>query len=270
MKSGPEDHRSYLFVPGDRPSLFAKAAQSDAGRIVLDLEDAVSADKKGEARDLVARWFANGGRGLVRINGADTKWFDDDVAFVRSCSLDGFVISKAAAANVAVLERAVSNDVRAIALIETVAGVMELQAVASSPLVSRLAFGSVDFALDSGISGTGEEVNHVRSALVMASRYAGLPGPVDGVCTMLDDPKPLARDIERARRFGFCAKLAIHPRQIAAINRGFQPTETEIAWARDILDAAVVAEAGVTALRGEMIDRPVIERARRILTQAGK
>jgi citrate lyase subunit beta/citryl-CoA lyase len=264
-----EDGRSYLFVPGDRPDRFEKAARSGADRNILDLEDAVGAADKARARASVAQWFAGGGRGIVRINGADTPWFADDIAMALSSPIDGLMLPKACAASVAALSGLMSGKGRAIALIESVAGVVEIHAVASSPVVCRLAFGSVDFALDSGMAGDGEETNAVRAALILASRYAGLPAPIDGVATALDDAAGLARDVERARRFGFGAKLAIHPRQIAAINAGFLPSEKEVAWARGVLASAAASGDGAKAFGGEMIDRPVIERARRIVALAG-
>ncbi len=265
MPQQREDRRSYLFVPGDRPDRFAKAAQSGAERIILDLEDAVGAAHKVSARASVAQWLARGGGGLIRINGTDTPWFEDDVAMALSSPMDGLILPKASAASVTALSRVIQSKSQAIALIESVAGIVEIHAVASNPVICRLAFGSVDFALDSGIASDGEEVNAVRTELTIASRYAGLPAPIDGVSTTLNDPEAIALDVARARRFGFGGKLAIHPRQIAAIHQGFLPLNSEIAWAREVLGALAASGDGVIAHAGEMLDKPVIERARRIV-----
>lgn len=142
-------------------------------------------------------------------------------------------------------------------------------ALAATPGVARLAFGSVDFQLDLGIEGEREELLAARSQLVLVSRVAGRLPPVDGVTMALDDPDALRRDVTYARRLGFGGKLCVHPRQVAAVNEGFRPTTAEIEWARRVVEAA--AEAGNNALRldGKLVDRPVIDRARAILDDAG-
>ncbi|HEY6409595.1 MAG TPA: aldolase/citrate lyase family protein, partial [Ktedonobacteraceae bacterium] len=135
----------------------------------------------------------------------------------------------------------------------------------------RLAFGSIDFQLDTAISGEQEELLYARSRLVLASRITSILPPVDGVTMALDDLARLQDDVARARRLGFGGKLCIHPRQVDTINRGFAPTGSERAWARRILEAAEASGAGgagALQLDGELVDRPVIERARSILAQA--
>jgi citrate lyase subunit beta/citryl-CoA lyase len=133
--------------------------------------------------------------------------------------------------------------------------------------VERLAFGSVDFQLDTGISGEYEELLYARSRLVLASRVASILPPVDGVTLALEDQARLQSDVTRARRLGFGGKLCIHPKQVETINQGFAPTEDEQAWARRILKAVEASGEGALRLHGELIDRPVMERARAILAQ---
>ena len=140
--------------------------------------------------------------------------------------------------------------------------------MAEAPRVERLAFGSIDFRLDAGIDGEAEELLYARSRLVLASRVAGILPPLDGVTAALDDPDRLAEDVDHARRLGFGGKLCIHPKQIEAVNRGFVPSEAEALWARRVLEAAGAAGMEVVRFEGEMIDRPVIERARGILARA--
>lgn len=153
-------------------------------------------------------------------------------------------------------------------LIETALGVWEARALAEAPSVERLAFGSIDLQLDADIDGEGEEILYARSRLVLASRIAGILPPLDGVTTALEDPDKLARDVDRARRLGFSGKLCIHPRQIEAVNRGFSPSEAEVSWARRVLETVETTETGALKVDGEMIDRPVIERAKALLTRA--
>ena len=150
---------------------------------------------------------------------------------------------------------------------ETALGIWNARALAQAPLVERLAFGAVDFMLDTGISGEQEELLYARSRLVLASRVASILPPVDGVTMALDDLTRLQEDVVRARRLGFGGKLCIHPKQVETINQGFVPTEAELAWARRVLEAADSTGVGALRLDGELIDRPEIERARSILTQ---
>lgn len=145
-------------------------------------------------------------------------------------------------------------------LLETAPGVWEARALAEAPRVERLAFGSIDFQLDTGIDGEDEELLYARSRPILASRVTGILPPLDGVTAALDDPDRLAADVDRARRLGFGGKLCIHPKEIEAVNRGFVLSESEISWARRVLEAAKAT--GPVWFEGEMVDRPVIERER--------
>lgn len=134
-----------------------------------------------------------------------------------------------------------------------------------APGVERLVFGSIDFQLDLGIGGDDDALLYFRSRIVLASRLANLPAPVDGVSTAIGDLQALQGDTARARRLGFGAKLCIHPNQVNAVNRGFSPSEGEMAWAQRVLDAAQAAGGAAVAVDGKMIDRPVILRAQAVL-----
>ena len=131
--------------------------------------------------------------------------------------------------------------------------------------VERLAFGSIDLQLDAGITGEGEELLYARSRTVLASRVAGILPPLDGVTVALDDPEQLETDVDRARRLGFGGKMCIHPKQVEAVNRGFRPSQDEVAWAERVLRAAETTSSGAIKVDGELIDRPVIERAKAVL-----
>ncbi|MFC0341686.1 aldolase/citrate lyase family protein [Paracoccus niistensis] len=141
--------------------------------------------------------------------------------------------------------------------------------LARSPRVIQLAFGSVDFQLDAGIPDDDPEraMLYARSRLVLASAAAGIAAPIDGVTLDLDNPARIADDVARSRALGFGGKLCIHPRQITAVHDGFAPGAAELARARAIVAAADAAgAAGAIRLDGKLIDRPVAERARRILS----
>ena len=108
---------------------------------------------------------------------------------------------------------------------------------------------------------------HARSQLVLVSRVAGIAAPVDGVTPSIDDADALRRDTGRARALGFGAKLCIHPRQVPAVNEAFRPSESEIAWARRVVDADAVSGGAAVAVDGRMVDRPVLLKARAILAE---
>jgi len=261
--------RTYLFVPGNRPDRFEKAWQSGAHAIILDLEDAVQGTQKDQARETVVSWLSPERPVYVRINGTGTPWFERDLEAVCLPGVLGVILPKAEfPEQVVQVAACLAGEARVLPLLETALGIWNARALAQAPRVERLAFGSVDFQLDTGITGEQEELLYARSRLVLASRIAGLLPPVDGVTMALDDMTRLRDDVARARRLGFGGKLCIHPRQVEIINRGFAPTEAEQAWARRVLEAAKATGAGALRLDGELIDRPVIERARSILAQA--
>jgi citrate lyase subunit beta/citryl-CoA lyase len=266
--SGPPDARSarsWLFVPGDRADRFGKAAASGADIVVLDLEDAVAPEVKATARDQVARWLADGGTGCVRINAAGTPFHETDVAaLVGAPGLRAVLVPKAEDPRVlTALSAALGPDTAVVALVESALGQHRVHELAAAPGVARLAFGSIDLALDLGADDAALPLLLARSSLVLASRVAGLPAPVDGVTQDLDDPAVVARDTAAAVGLGFGGKLCVHPRQVTAVNAGFRPSEAAVHHARQVLAAA--AAGGSARVGGQMVDRPVVERARQLL-----
>ncbi|MET3599830.1 HpcH/HpaI aldolase/citrate lyase family protein [Martelella mangrovi] len=255
--------RSYLFVPGNRPDRFAKAASAGAGAVIFDLEDAVSHEAKDDARAHVMQWFAEGGEGIVRINGLDTPWHDEDVAALRDISAE-IMVPKAAPAGMAdVAARLPGRPL--LALVETVAGFAALRDTVNAAGLTRLAFGNLDFSADARIPEGGYGLDHARFELVLASRLGGLLPPIDGVTTALSDPEAIRRDVRHARSMGFGAKLCIHPAQVAPVNAGFAPSNEEVVWARRVIAALEGANGAAVQLDGKMIDRPLIDHARHIL-----
>jgi itaconate CoA-transferase len=260
---------TWLFVPGDRPDRFAKAARVGADEVICDLEDAVAEDCKDQARRHVADWLAGGGSAWVRVNACSTRYYEPDVTAVADLpGLRGIVVPKVEdPAALAALGQRLPPGTGILALIETATGVLRAPAIARCPAVSRLAFGSVDFAADIDTAHDDEALLTARAALVYASRAAAKPAPVDGVTLALDRPEAAAGDAVRARRLGFRGKLCIHPAQIPAVAAAFRPTEAEAAWAREIVAAAGLGGTGAARHDGEMTDKPVIDRARRILAR---
>ncbi len=260
---------SYLFVPGNRPERFGKALASGADQVIIDLEDAVAPADKPAARDAIRSALDPDFPAAVRINSADSEWFEHDLSL---CSLPGVaavVLPKAeSVADVARVLAAGAPMV--LALIESAEGLANARALAAADGVSRLMFGSIDFSVDLGIEGDERELDAFRSELVLASRLAGIAPPVDGVTTAIDDTEVLRRDTLRGKRFGFGGKLCIHPRQLAIVHAAFLPSHDEVHWAMRVLDAARQAGGGAVAVDGKMVDKPVMMRAERILQAASR
>jgi citrate lyase subunit beta / citryl-CoA lyase len=259
--------RSYLFVPGNRPERFAKALAAGAHAVIVDLEDAVPPAQKDAARAAVAHWLSAAQPVLVRVNAVGTPWFDDDIRVCEGPGVAGVVLPKAESADaIAAIRLRVGERTPVLPLIETARGLWDSLGVARAAGVARLIFGSIDFQADVGI--TDDELVHARSQLVLASRVAEIAAPVDGVTTAIDDVEALRRDTLRARSLGFGAKLCIHPKQIAAVNEAFRPSEAQIAWARRVVEADAAANGAAVAVDGKMVDRPVLLKARAILSEA--
>lgn len=261
---------SLLFVPGHRPDRFAKAAAAGAGAIILDLEDAVAPDAKDEAREQVTAWLAkeNEGVAVVRVNAPDTQWYDDDIEAVAALPGIAVMLPKAESAqDVHDLVDALGEFAMILPLIETGAGVLSAREILAVRGVLRAAFGSIDLSAQLGVDPTdAQALLFARSRLVLASAAAGVAGPLDGVNTDIADDDALARDTRYAGSLGFAGKLCIHPRQLETVHAAFRPSEEELAWARKVVDAA--GDGAVTVLDGKMIDKPVVDRATRILARA--
>ena len=163
-----------------------------------------------------------------------------------------------------------NNRIALVPLVESAAGVANAAAIAASPQVSALAFGSIDFALDIGIDDPGDDEQsallYARSALVIASRAAGIAAPIDGVTVGLSDTDGIRRDARLARALGFGGKQCIHPRQVDEVNGVFTPSDEALAWAQRLVDAADSAHGSAVQFDGQMIDKPRIEQARRLLS----
>lgn len=267
--------RTFLFVPGNRPDRFAKAEAAGADVVVIDLEDAVAPDDKDAARSDVAQWLSSGHAAVVRINGADTQWFDGDIAMLAAVGINnpagaaegvgaGAMLAKAEASEI-VSRVATASNAPVIPLIETAVGVLNAPGIAATPGVARIAFGAIDFAAELGVDPDDREaLLHARSTLVLASAAARVASPVDGVTTALRDAEKLTDDVGYAARIGLRGKLCIHPSQVAAVHDRLAPTDDEVAWARRIVDATR-ADGSAVAVDGHMVDPPVVARAQQIL-----
>lgn len=276
--------RSLLFVPGTRPDRFERALASGADAVVFDLEDSVEGGRKEEAREAIRAFLANGPdsadrdetatQRFVRINAFGSTWIDDDLAvFGTLTTIDALVLPKAELRSHIdeISDRA--DGLAVVPLLETARGVLNALSLAEhSAVVLALLFGAEDLTAQIGIPRTvdGEELLFARSQVVLAAAAVGID-PIDAVFTQIDAPGELRRDAMRARALGFTGKMAIHPDQVSVINDVFSPTTDEIARAQrivDAADAALTAGEGVLRLDNQMVDTPVVLRARKVLADA--
>lgn len=255
--------RTFLFVPGDRPDRFDKALAVGADQVIVDLEDAVTPDKKDSARASLKAWLDPARPVIVRINAADTPYFAADVETLNHPGVTAVVLAKAEDADIVS-----SLPVPVLPLIETACGMKNLDAICAAENTVRTIFGTIDFMVDIGVPHDGEGLNAFRSQMVLASRLAGLAAPVDGVTAGFDDIDLITSDTHRALAYGFSGRICIHPKQVTVIHAAMRPDEKTVAWAKRVVAAAQASNGAAVQLDGEMIDKPVIMKAEGILKRA--
>lgn len=274
---------SYLFVPGNRPERFNKASASGADVVIIDLEDAVPEQEKPYARDEARHWLEwhsaqqtgvlENGRVVLRINGADSACFEEDLELLRKVPPVGVMLAKSeGAAQIATLASGVDTDEKklpfVIPLVETALGLLHIHEIACASLVQRIAFGTHDYIADLGLSGDKRGLLAPASQIAIASRAAGIGTPIGGVTTDIASAELLKEDLDFDRACGFGAKLCIHPAQVAVLHAAIAPSEEELQWARRVLD--VSPAGGAVRVDGTMVDRPVVLKAQSILARAAK
>ena len=264
--------RTALFVPASRPDRIPKALASGADVVIVDLEDAVEKSAKSEARANLASFAASHPDTplLVRINDASTEWFLDDLAVVKNLPAGSAVLlSKAESATQ--VAAAAATGLPVIPLLESARGIAALADIAAVPGVARLSFGALDLGLDMGIAqgtaGADTVLDQVRFQILLHSKAAGLAAPIDTIFPAIKDEAGLAKFASRACEMGFGGMLCIHPSQVAVVHAAFAPSEADAAWAQRVVDAANENTAGAFRLDGEMVDAPVIARAKQILAR---
>jgi citrate lyase subunit beta/citryl-CoA lyase len=263
---------TYLFVPGNRADRFDKAVASQAGAIIVDLEDAVAPNDKAAARAKFAAWFraydSAPERILVRINDESTPWFDEDIALLAESGVRGVVLPKAeSTSQIERIGSALAANSFVVPLVESARGILDVDSLARTAHVQRIAFGTLDYALNLDLTGDERGFAYPACRIALASRAAGIASPIAGVTTEIDDQSRLLADLDFARACGFGAKLCIHPKQVDAVHAAMRPSEAEIAWAKRVAAAAESGQ-GAVQLDGKMVDRPVIAKAMRILARA--
>ena len=278
--------RSWMFVPGHRQKMIDKALGLNADAIMLDIEDGVAPSEKDTARQLIGEALgrpkaSNSPARFVRINAIGHPRMDADLDAVVRPGLEGLVLPKVETAEEVIKldailtqreskQRMPGGGVKLLIAIESPRGLLNAPAIAGrSSRVCGLMFGAEDFGRELGLptfrEGEARDMLYARSALVIAAAAAHVQA-VDGVWVDLKDTEGLAVYGRQSRRLGFSAMSLIHPSQIDPINQMFSPTREEIDYAQRVIQAFEEANArgdGSIAFGGQLIDRPIVERARR-------
>ncbi|MFP2768491.1 HpcH/HpaI aldolase/citrate lyase family protein [Oceanisphaera sp. KMM 10153] len=269
--------QTLLFVPANRPERFDKALASGADAIIIDLEDAVPAPEKDAACTTLSGWLDKqpANSVLLRINGTGSPWFTQDCSLCRSPAVAAIVVPKAEDPE-ALKELAHITEKPLLPFIESALALTRLNEIAAASGVARLLFGKLDLALDLGMDyppPAGEPLDesaflYARSQLVICSRVHALAAPLDAIYTAIHDAKGLTTYARQGMRLGFGGFLLIHPAQVAPAQQALAPTSAQISWARHILEAEQRVKGAVVAVSGNMVDTPVMARARRIMESA--
>ncbi len=272
-------YRSVLYIPGSRDRALEKARDLAVDAIIFDLEDAVAADEKSNARVLLATRLAEAGYGaraqIVRINGMDTPWGADDLAAIAAIGPEAILLPKVgSAADVAAVAARIdaipaARHTRIWAMMETPMGVLNAAQIAQAPRMAGFVMGTNDLAKDLG-SRTRGALHMALQHCLLAARAAGIIC-VDGVYNAFRDEAGLAAECAEGRDFGFDGKTLIHPAQVAIANAVFAPTEAEIDLARRQItayEAARAAGLGVAVVDGRIVENLHVDTARATLAKA--
>lgn len=257
-----------LFCPADRPERFGKALDR-ADAVILDLEDAVAAGSKSEAREALVAHPLDPARVIVRLNGFTTADFEADLAVVLRAGYTRVMLPKAS--NPGELEALRGFEV--IALCETAAGVLAAPALAAVDHVVALMWGGEDLVASLGGTSSRRDDGTYRDAVRFARSSVLLAGAahdtavIDSVHLDITDEAGLSAEARDAVASGFAATACIHPSQVAVIRAAYRPTQAQVDRARAVL-AASVGERGVFTFEGRMVDEPLLRHARTIIARA--
>jgi len=259
--------RSVLFLPASNPRAIAKARESKADLVVLDLEDAVKPADKAAARGAAVEAAATDWTMpvAIRVNGVGTEWHSLDVDAVARSRCDLAILPRATSGHlVREVREAVGKPL--LAMIETAAGVLGAAEIARE--AAALIAGTNDLRADLRLplDASREPVSTSLQMIVLAARAAGIPA-FDGVFNQLNDAEGLQAECMDGRNLGFDGKSLIHPDQIEPCNQAFGPSQTEIERARRLVDAF---GGGAERFEDRMIERMHVEAARRVLQRAGQ
>jgi len=279
--------RSLLFIPGNSPAMMQNADIFSADSVIFDLEDAVMLPEKDAARNLVESFLENNLLGktevVIRINSLDVAFSAKDLEKIATDKIDTIMLPKASVKKVIQLsfllskyerKRKMKKRIRIIPIIESASAIWELNEIASFSRVDGLLLGAEDLATDMEVARTeeGMEIFYARSAVVIASKAHKIDA-IDTPFTNTRNDDGLEKDCKVARMLGMNAKACIHPNQIDPVNRIFSPEKVEVEYAKKVIQAyeeAKNAGKGAFSVDGKMIDKPIIDRAYKLIEKAEK
>ena len=270
--------RSYLFVPATKPQMISKALKSKADAIILDLEDSVAHVEKASARFMLTQALGMDKKKLLlRINDYNSPYWQLDILCAIQNGINRIMIPKTESAeNIEeicnFIKRESKELMEIIPLIETAKGIHFTYEIAkANKFVSKLAFGSIDYSLDTGceLSSGGLELLYARSKIVNESKAVGLQSPIDTIFPDLNNTAGLKESALYGKKIGFKSKMIIHPNQIDIVNDVFSPAEKEIKDAQNLIKAFEEAEKkGIASIKyqNQLIDYPMYKKAKTLLT----
>ncbi|GLO75666.1 HpcH/HpaI aldolase/citrate lyase family protein [Phaeobacter italicus] len=269
-------YRSVLYIPGSKPRALEKARGLPVDAIIFDLEDAVSADEKVNARDTLGAALAEGGYGarmkIVRINGLDTTWGRSDAEAVTKMACDAVLLPKVSSPDDLNALAAITGDLPIWAMMETPRGMLNAAAIAAHPLLQGMVMGTNDLAKELQVRFRPDRLPLMAGLgqCLLAAKAEGII-IVDGVYNAFKDAEGLAAECEQGRDMGFDGKTLIHPAQVDVANAAFAPSEAEIDLSRRQIAAFEEAEAagqGVAVVDGKIVENLHVATAREILAKA--
>lgn len=270
--------RSFLFVPADRPDRVAKATGLPADVVIIELEDGVSPENKSMAREKAGEILGEFDFGkqtvALRPNRITTLYGIADLLAMSTWQRkpDLLILPKVeSAGEIRIYDELLSemkSDCQCMVLIESSRGLLNAASIVSaSSRITSLSFGFADLSAELGCKPTWEVLNSYRSSLVAACGIAGVL-PIDAPYLEIKNPEGLSAECRKVRDMGYGGKLCIHPSQLEPVNRAFTPAQEEVLQARKILKEAEIQGLGAIVVDGRMIDKPVIEAARRTVALA--
>ena len=279
--------RSLLFIPSNNPAMLQNADVFGSDSVIFDLEDAVNVTEKDNARNLLFYYLKEhtdlNMEVVVRINGLDTPYYKEDLEKIVSDNIDTIMLPKATIEYVNELDKLLteienrkqmSKKIKVLPIIELAISVLQVDTIASLNRVDGILLGAEDLTSDMEVVRTkkGTEIEYPRAKVAMACKAYKIDA-IDTPFTDVNDNLGLKDDALHAMQLGMNCKAAIHPNQLDTINEVFMPSQTQIIWASRVMKANEDANAkglGVFSLDGKMVDKPVLDRARKILAKAKK
>lgn len=279
--------RSLLFIPGNNPAMLQNADVFNSDAVIFDLEDAVNVTEKDNARNLIHYYLKENTslpmEVVVRINGLDTLYYQKDLDLIVSDSIDSIMLPKARIEYVKELDRLLTEyekklnlkkKIKVLPIIELAISLTEVETIASLKRVDGILLGAEDYTSDMEVARTkeGKEIEYARNRVAVACRAYNIDA-IDTPFTDVNDMDGLYKDASFSSSIGMNAKAAIHPNQIDTINEVYLPSRKLIDWAKRVKIASDEAKSkgiGVFSLDGKMVDKPVMDRAEKILKKCEK